>query len=339
MRSRLVCLAFTAVVCFAQAPAPNPSSVAADAARRLDQHRFNAVDKSVVDLMWALKLSDIADVDKVKYTSLPVAKPSNPTGQGALNPVIIPAYTFVPKSLDRTRKHPLIVFIHGGVHSDFGTEYLHIVRELIQRGYSIIAPEYRGSTGYGSEFYNQIDYGGREVDDVWAGREWALENMPWIDAKRVGIIGWSHGGMITLLNIFKHVDAFAAAYAGVPVSDLVARMGYKSDSYRAIFSAKSHIGKTAEEDVGAYLERSPVTYASKLATPLLIHTNTIDEDVNVLEVQRLIAALQAAGKKFEYKIYENAPGGHQFNRIDTRLAQESREEVWKFLDRYLQPKK
>jgi dienelactone hydrolase len=57
--------------------------------------------------------------------------------------------------------------------------------------------------------------------------------------------------------------------------------------------------------------------------------------VNVLEVEHLIEALKAAGKKFEYKIYQNAPGGHQFNRIDTKLAKESRQEVWAFLAKYL----
>jgi dipeptidyl aminopeptidase/acylaminoacyl peptidase len=84
-----------------------------------------------------------------------------------------------------------------------------------------------------------------------------------------------------------------------------------------------------------YRRRSPVYYADKINTPLLIHTNTNDEDVNVLEVEHMIAALKAAGKKFEYKIYQNAPGGHQFNRIDTKLARDSRKEIWEFLARYL----
>ena len=80
-----------------------------------------------------------------------------------------------------------------------------------------------------------------------------------------------------------------------------------------------------------------MTHAAKLATPLLIHTNTSDEDVNVLEVQRLIAALKAEGKPFEYKIYENAPGGHSFNRTDTRLARDSRREIHAFLRKHLKP--
>jgi len=311
-----------------QGPAESPSD------RSLDQ-----VLKAVDDVAWRLQLGDIAEVDKVSYTSLPPRREPNPTAQGAGNPLIIRAYTFIPKKLDRSRKQPLIVLVHGGVHSNFSSGAAHIVREIIEQGYSVIAPDYRGSTGYGAGFYRQIDYGGRENDDVFLARAWMLETCEFLDPKRVGIVGWSHGGLIALMNIFEHPEAYAAAYAGVPVSDLVARMGYKSDGYRAEFSAPYHLGKPAEADVKEYLKRSPVTHVKKLATPLLIHTNTNDEDVNVLEVERLIAALKAEGKKFEYKIYQDAPGGHSFNRLDTRLAKESRREIYRFLARYLSPEK
>ncbi|MCS7315724.1 MAG: alpha/beta fold hydrolase [Bryobacterales bacterium] len=302
-----------------------------------ERHRHDQLLKAIDDLMWHLKLGDIAEVDKVRYTSRPARRQPNPTAQGAGNPLIIPAYTFIPKKLDRSRKHPLIVLVHGGVHANFNTGSARIVRELIEQGYAIIAPEYRGSTGYGANFYRQIDYGGWENDDVLAGRNWMLETYDFLDPKRVGIVGWSHGGMIALMNIFEHPEAYACAYAGVPVTDLVARMGYKTEAYRAQFSAPYHIGKTPWEDLQEYLRRSPVTHAHKLSIPLLIHANTSDEDVNVFEVERLIAALKAAGKKFEYKIYQDAPGGHAFNRIDTRLARQSRREIYEFLARYLKP--
>jgi dipeptidyl aminopeptidase/acylaminoacyl peptidase len=129
------------------------------------------------------------------------------------------------------------------------------------------------------------------------------------------------------------------AYAGVPVSDLVARMGYKDDGYRALFSAPYHIGKTADENVNEYRRRSPAWNAEKLQTPLFIETNTNDEDVNALEVEHLIQALKAAGKNFDYKIYTNAPGGHQFNRLDTKFAKEVRTGIYRFLAKYLNPPK
>jgi dipeptidyl aminopeptidase/acylaminoacyl peptidase len=292
--------------------------------------------KALDDLEWRLKLSDIAEVDKIAYASLPPAHVPNRTAPGAGNPMVILAYTFIPKKLDRTRKQPLLVLAHQGIHGNVSSSELgHVMRELIDQGYSVIAPDYRGSSGYGQGFNNEIDYGGREVDDVFQARQWMLETYSFFDPKRVGMIGWSHGGFITLMNILEHPDAYAVAYAGVPVSDLVLRMGYQNDQYRALYSAPYHIGKTVRDDIKEYEHRSPISYVSKLQTPLLIHTNTNDEDVNVLEVERLITAFKAEGKQFEYKIYQDAPGGHMFNRLDNDLARESRNEVYQFLAKYL----
>jgi dipeptidyl aminopeptidase/acylaminoacyl peptidase len=151
----------------------------------------------------------------------------------------------------------------------------------------------------------------------------------------VGIIGWSHGGYHALLNVLNWPKAYQVAYAGVPVSDLVQRMGYKDQAYRDIFAG--FIGKQAVDDPAEYRKRSPVNHVAKLETPLLVHTNTNDEDVNVMEVEHLIEALKAANKRFEYKVYDNAPGGHRFNRIDTPLARASRKEVYAFLAKYLKP--
>lgn len=294
------------------------------------------LQKNVDNTMFFRRLEDIAAVDIVRYTSAPPRVEINPTAQGVNNPVTIPAYTFLPRKAG-AGKIPLIVLVHGGVHANFDSGYVHILRELLEQGYGVIAPEYRGSSGYGRGFYRLIDYGGLETEDVFAGKQWMVENYPQIDPQRIGVMGWSHGGMITLMNIFEHPKDFAVAYAGVPVSDLVARMGYKSDRYRGLFSADYHIGKTAEANVAEYRRRSPINHVAKLQTPLLVHTTTNDEDVNVLEVESLISALTAAGKQFEHKIYKDAPGGHHFNRIDTRLAKESRAEIYRFLAKYLNP--
>lgn len=318
----------------------SPASELSERVRMLEENlRFSdqGLAKSIDDLLWYQKLGDVALIDKVRYTSKPPHVVKNPTGQGATNPVIIPAYTFVGKKFASAKKLPMLVFVHDGVHGDFSTLYAHVVRELVEQGYIIVAPEYRGSVGYGGSFYNQIDYGDYENDDVLAGKRWAVENLPQVDADRIGIIGWSHGGMISLMNIFDHPDDYKVAYAGVPVSDIIMRLGYKQPNYRAIFSAATHIGKDPSDNVAEYRRRSPVWNAQKLKTPLLIHTNTNDEDVNVMEVESLINALKAHEKKFEYKIYQDAPGGHSFNRLDTKLARESREEIYKFLARYLTP--
>jgi dipeptidyl aminopeptidase/acylaminoacyl peptidase len=303
------------------------------AVRNYDR-QLEILEKKIDDLEWRARTEDIAVMDKWWITSPRPARNTNPTGQGAGNPLKFPVYSFTPKSI-RNRKAPLLILVHGYVHGSFDRFYSHILRELLEQGYVVVAPEYRGSTGYGGELYNAIDYGGAEIDDVKAARDWAVENLPNVDATRVGVLGWSHGGYLSLFQAFNYPDAYQVAYAGVPVSDLVQRMGYKGPGYQQTFT--EFIGKSAVDDPEEYRRRSPVNSVSTLRIPLLIHTNTNDEDVNVMEVQHLIEALRAAGRQFESKVYEAAPGGHEFNRIDTRLARESRREIWAFLARHLRP--
>ncbi len=345
MTLRITVLALAIVLAAASTGAEEPAALADPLAERIDglektlenlDFAVDALTKKVDDLLWFERVGDVAEIDKVYFPTVP-----NPRGEetyGIANerhPFKIYAYVFVPRGLDRGAKHPLLLFPHGGVHGDFNTYYVHIVRELVAEGYVVVAPEYRGSTGYRRGYYEAIDYGGLEVDDVVAARDWALERMGFLDRRRVGILGWSHGGLISLLAVFDHPEKFQVAYAGVPVSDLVARMGYQTQSYRELYSVDYHVGKTANEDVEEYRRRSPAWNAHKLKTPLLIHTTTNDRDVHVLEVEHLIKTLKAEGKDFEHKIYEDAPGGHSFNRLDTALAQESRREIYAFLARYL----
>jgi len=334
---------FIARVALAQGTPPaSPANPTTDRLKNLEESlEFvqQELAKQLSDLMWFQRLQDVAEVDKVRFPGPPPRVTNNPTGQGAGNEIIVTAYTFLPrKYLSPAARLPLLVLVHGGIHSDVKADHdARVVRELIEQGYAIISPDYRGSTGYGRDYWQLIDYGGLEIDDVLSGKRWMLENHPNLDPARVGILGWSHGGLITLLNIFDHPQDYQVAYAGVPVSDLVARMGYKDQGYRDLFSASYHLGKTAADNVAEYRRRSPAWNAEKLQTPLLIHTTTNDEDVNVLEVEHLINSLKAAGKNFQHKIYTNAPGGHAFNRLDTRLAKESRAEIYRFLAKYLNP--
>lgn len=303
-------------------------------------HEFSAIKKAVDDIQWYNRVGDVAFIDKVFITGPPISKKQqekNPTAMGVNNPVKFYSYVFIPKDIKGDKKYPLLVLPHGGVHGDFTTYHAHIIRELMAQQYIVVAPEYRGSTGYGKDFYEKIDYGGLENDDVNASRDYMVENYEMVDANRVGIIGWSHGGMIALHCVFDNPDKYAVAYAGVPVSDLIARMGYYEDGYRGLFSADYHLGKTANADVQEYRRRSPAWNAHKLKTPLLIHTNTNDDDVNSLEVEHLIQALKAEGKKFEYEIFKDVEGGHSFDRIDTRIAKTIRLKLYSFLDKYLDP--
>jgi dipeptidyl aminopeptidase/acylaminoacyl peptidase len=301
------------------------------------EHRLDQLEKAIDDVAWFHRVGDVAEVDKWRIVGPPDANPKNPDAPGATNPIKFYTYTFVPRNRSQGEKLPMLILPHGGVHADFTTYHAHIVRELMVQGYVVVAPDYRGSTGYGKGFYQLIDYGGREVDDIHAAKEWALASFDFVDPSRVGLVGWSHGGLIVLMESFAHPHDYACVFAGVPVSDLVMRMGYHDRDYLDLYSADYHVGKTVRQDIAEYKRRSPVWNVEKLAVPLLIHTSTNDEDVNVIEVEHLIQALKAANKTFEYKVFDDAPGGHSFDRMDIPSARAARAEIWAFLARHLKP--
>lgn len=303
------------------------------------QHRFDILEKQIDNLLWFERLGDVAFIDKVRLTSSPRWKPKDQNDRFAENKLQFYSYVFIPKDINRKKKYPLIVLPHSGIHANFSTYYYHIVREFISQGYIVVSAEYRGSTGYGKATYENIDYGGRENDDVMASRNYIIENYNIVDSTRVGIVGWSHGGMISLMQILQYGDKYSCAFAGVPVSDLENRLASHDKSYSDYFTAPYHIGESIDENPDEYLRRSPTTYAKNLSKPLLIYTNTNDNDVYVEEVKLMIETLKIYDKKFEYKIFENASGGHGFDRIDTKEATDIRYTVHKFLERYLNPPK
>ncbi|MFO7893946.1 MAG: prolyl oligopeptidase family serine peptidase [Longimicrobiales bacterium] len=338
----LAILALAALALPTAARAQNTTEQATlEAAQRLVRehqgldHQIDMLAKQIDDALWFDRVGDIAVVEKVRIYGPALANEPSPPPAGPGNPFKFYTYVFTPRA-DFGDDLPLLVLPHGGVHSDFTTYYSRIVRELIAQGYIVVAPEYRGSTGYGAGTYRAIDYGGREVGDVLAARDWVVENHPRVDDDRVGLIGWSHGGLITLHSLFDHPDSYAAGFAGVPVSDLVQRMGYLGQGYQSYYDADYHIGATPYEDLEEYKRRSPAFNAEKLTRPVRIHGNYHDEDVNIIEVQHLVEALTFHGKDFEYEFYD-LPGGHSFDRLDTPSAWNVRSQIYDFLARYLDP--
>lgn len=253
------------------------------------------------------------------------------------NQLIFYSYVFFPKEVKQGKKYPLMVFPHGGIHGSFGTVYIHIVREMIGQGYIVLCPDYRGSTGWGKNIYEAIDYGGLENEDVLAARDYMVENYSIVDPDRVGIMGWSHGGMITLMSVLRYPEKYVCGYAGVPVSDVAYRLTYQLPSYKNNFTPKYHIGALPEEKPEEYARRSPVTYAKQLERPLMITTCINDDDVSHTEVERMIDSLKFYNKEFEYEIYPSMPGAHVFERIDSKESTEIRFKTYEFMATYLNP--
>jgi Dipeptidyl aminopeptidases/acylaminoacyl-peptidases len=236
-----------------------------------------------------------------------------------------------------------MIMIHGGVHGDFTSLFIPQVRSLVERGYIVVAPEYRGSTGYGKEHYDAIDYGGKEVEDCIRARDYLAEYVPWADLDRLGIVGWSHGGFITLHAIFRRPELFKVAVAHVPVTDLPTRMKMHSEQYRKLFADQKAFGGTFAQNPKPYLDRSPITHARELEVPLLVHATDNDQDVFIPENHNLRDSMHVAGKDsaglYTYREWHNPPGGHEFSLVDTKQARESWSESLAFLDARLHPER
>ncbi|HWV56079.1 MAG TPA: alpha/beta fold hydrolase [Longimicrobiales bacterium] len=256
----------------------------------------------------------------------------------------IPARVFKPLA-----PHPgsrALIWVHGGVHSHVAPDpYWPFIREAVERGFTVVAPDYRGSTGYGKAFHDAIDDGGLEVDDVLGAYDWIVRHEPHIDPGRVAIIGWSHGGLIALLAATREGQPFQAVAAIAPVSNLLLRLAYKGPAYQAYFSTQDHIRGLPFEVPATYMERSPVYHLDRINVPVLVHVATNDEDVAFLESDLLIQALRAKLPELsETRVYVDAPGGHMFSRLvdpltlerrDTPEQRDSWNRVWAFLDWHL----
>jgi dipeptidyl aminopeptidase/acylaminoacyl peptidase len=258
----------------------------------------------------------------------------------------IPAFVFEPLGEAPPATRPALVWVHENIRGHLYEHYIPYVREATARGYVVIAPEYRGSIGYGQALYDAIDYGGAEVDDVVMAAKVLHERYPSVDAQRIGIIGWSHGGLIALLAVFRHPSTFEAAATIAPVVNLFQRLAKKGvDKQRAAIDPANRIGGTPAEQPEAYTERSPLFHVDRLEIPLLLHVAANDEDVEIEEAMPLIDALRARKPALSsIKVYQAPPGGHQFDRLVAPRTWEPRggpeqadswKRVWQFFDLHL----
>lgn len=295
--------------------------------------------KARMDSIFAARSVDVMRYEKITYRS-------------GVDGMTIPAYVFSPLRSRGDKAHAAMVWVHGGVHGSWDPNYLPFIIEATQRGYVVIAPEYRGSTGYGEVHHRAIDYGGKEVDDVVSAFDY-LATRAEVDTTRIGVMGWSHGGHITSLILMRNAPRrFAAGVAIVPTTNLVFRLSYKGPGYQRNFSTQAGIQGMPFEKREEYIRRSPYYHVDSLQRPLLVHVATNDTDADFVESQPFIDALDARKPELsETKVYVNpTPGpasvGHTFSRRvnrETLLREDSPEQidswnlVWAFLDRHVKP--
>ncbi|TAK16047.1 MAG: S9 family peptidase [Acidobacteria bacterium] len=274
-----------------------------DGTKILYQHSdpWNSADFYVIDAnspgAKPVRLTDSmpASIDKAQLVEPQLVHYKGPDGKD------VPAYLFVPKNLNRAVKHPAIVWVHGdGVNQNYDgwhvqrnyAVYYSIHQYFLQQGYVVLAPDYRGSIGYGSEWREGVymDVGGKDFRDAGLANTF-LKTLPYVDERKIGIWGLSYGGFFTLLAVTEMPTAYAAAVDVAGVADYAL---YYEDPYHGTWTT-SRIG-TPSEHPEVYAQASPVSHMDKLQTPLLVLHGTADVNVPYLHSVKVLDEAMKKGK-------------------------------------------
>lgn len=241
------------------------------------------------------------------------------------------AMQYDPPDLDRSRKYPAVIFVHGAGYTQntikgWATYSPNIKfhHRLVQKGYVVLDIDYRGSEGYGRDFRNDVYMylGGKDLDDEVAGVEY-LKTLDYVDTDYVGIYGGSYGGFMTLMAMFLRPDVFEAGAALRSVTDW--------ESYNASYT-QARLGRVSDNKE-AYVKSSPIHHAENLKGHLLLLHGLRDSNVFAQDTIQLIERLIKAGKTdlFDAMLYPSQ--NHGFTDPDSWIDEYRRIEKW--FDRYL----
>jgi dipeptidyl aminopeptidase/acylaminoacyl peptidase len=224
---------------------------------------------------------------------------------------------------------PMIVWVHGGPHGQSPATFYPRWQYFLDRGWSVLVPDYRGSSGWGRELLQSLRgrWGEVDVDDVVSGVRAAVANG-WCDASKVVAMGGSAGGLTVLLMLARHPALFAAGVATYPVTDLLSA---EENMWR--FEAhyfRSLVGELPQSR-DMYVERSPLTHAAAIKSPVLLMHGTVDESVPSTQSIDMEKAINAAGGVAELHLYEGE--GHGWKRPETQIDELQRVDT--FLCRYV----
>lgn len=246
---------------------------------------------------------------------------------------LISALVTMPANLRRDGSNPAIVIPHGGPTGKTDDYFDDVAAALASRGYIIIAPNFRGSTGYGKDFQaaNYNDLGGGDLKDVITAKQFLVASG-YVDPERVGIFGGSYGGFMTLMAIGKTPDEFAA---GVQWFGIINWRTMYRDMDEVLKAYLRSLMGTPEENPQGYDRASPLTYIANAKAPLLSLQGENDIRVPRGQAQEVADILKAKGNTVETVFYPAE--GHGFRKRENQLDSLKRTVAW--FDTYLKPVK
>jgi dipeptidyl aminopeptidase/acylaminoacyl peptidase len=236
----------------------------------------------------------------------------------------IPAWLFRPAG---DGPFPVVLSIHGGPEDQERPTYAYqgLYQFLLSRGIAVLAPNIRGSRGYGISYQKLIhrDWGGAELKDIRHAGEY-LRGQPWVDPARIGVFGGSFGGFATLSALSRHPEYWSVGVDAVGPSNLVTFVETVPPHWRRML--KAWVGDPVE-DRDMLIERSPITYVDAIRAPLLVIQGATDPRVVKAESDQMVERLRALGREVEYWVDEESGHGPASREAAVRW--------WKMVGEYL----
>jgi dipeptidyl aminopeptidase/acylaminoacyl peptidase len=242
---------------------------------------------------------------------------------------MISAFLYVPYNLKKDRSNPALVSVHGGPTAQSLNNFSAGTQYLVNQGYVVIAPNYRGGSGYGKEFQdsNRFDMGGGDLKDVLQAAKF-LESTGYVEPKKIVIMGGSYGGYMTMMGVTKAPEVWAAGVAIVPFVNWFTEVQHEDPLLQQYDLAT--MGDPAKNKA-LWEDRSPINYIQNIRAPLMLLAGGHDPRCPREEADQVAEAVRARGGVVEYQVYENE--GHGFSRLENQIASFKR--IAAFLNKYV----
>ncbi len=227
----------------------------------------------------------------------------------------ISAFLYVPFNMARNGQNAAIVYIHGGPTSQTVNSFNRFIQYATNQGYMVLAPNYRGSTGYGKEFQqaNLFDMGGGDLQDVLAGVDW-IKQTGHLDPKKIAVMGGSYGGYLSMMAVTKAPEVWAA---GVPIVPFVNWFTEIENEDPVLQQSDLATMGDVVKNKALYEDRSPINFIDRIKAPLILLAGGHDPRCPKSETQQVVDAIKKRGGTVDYKIYENE--GHGFARVENQI--------------------
>ena len=244
----------------------------------------------------------------------------------------IASFLYLPANIERDGSHPAIVIPHGGPTWQHMNDWFPSIQYFVSQGFVVIAPNFRGSTGFGRKFTeaNRGDCGGGDLRDCVAAVDF-LKETGYVDSNRVAFMGASYGGYLTLMALAKFPNLWVTGVAFVPFANWFT--AHKNEDPTLQVNDEWLMGDPISNKE-LWRGRSPVFFADQIRAPLFMQGGANDINCPAEEIQQMADAVRHKGGLVEVKIYENE--GHELTRRENEIDAHSR--AAKFLLKHLQKK-